>query len=296
MRNLYSRLGISPNSSEHDIRSALDKCANSTLRDDVREVLLNLNRRRNYDRVHATLRDIGSLRAHLGLNYSDNWRSPESDDFSTEPVHSLSLHDELISKVRHFNKRSKAKVVTSSIQDLFYGILRLAAAFGGIAGVIWMISASDDASRPLPTPSNSYVEPEQPAFSEPVLPTPTSGSIRRFTGAEGVAPLEIRTNSGSNYLVRLEDISTGADVLDVFVRGGSVTSIEVPLGTYRLKYASGNTWYGYEHYFGPTTGYNQADSDFRFYEDGNRVSGYTVTLYQVQNGNLRTSRLPPNQF
>lgn len=292
MRNLYTRLGIEPSASEQEIRAAIARCTNSTVKTDGAEILLNASRRRNYDRVFRTLCDIGVLRAHLGLSHGNNWGSPESDDFRVEPTHGLSLHDELVAKIKHFNKKSKVDGFANSVKEFIVGIFRLAAVFGGIAGVIWIISIWDDSSAP----SSSYSPPPQPAFNEPALHLPQSGTIRRYTSRAGVAPLEIQTSAGSNYLVKLEDVSTGSNILDVFIRGGSTIEIEVPLGTYRLKYAAGQTWYGYEHYFGPSTGYSKADSNFRFYNDGYRISGYTVTLYQVRDGNLSTSRLSPGQF
>ena len=84
--------------------------------------------------------------------------------------------------------------------------------------------------------------------------------------------------------------------MDVFVRGGSTVEVEVPLGTYRLKYAAGQNWYGLPHLFGPETSYSKADTPFRFYIEGQRISGYTVTLYSVRDGNLRTSPLNPGDF
>lgn len=296
MRDLYSRLGIEPKASEQEIQKAIASCGNAALSEDANTVLLVPSRRQNYDRVHATLRDVGALRAHLGLNHSDNWKTPESNDFTTDPAHGLSMYDELLEKILRLNKKAKMERAIESVKKFFYGIFRFVTVLGGLAFVFWMISASEETSKPSSTTSRPYPSPQQSAFSEPALPLPTSGTIRRYTGAEGVAPLEIKTSSGSNYLVKLEDMSTGNNILDVFVRGGSTVNIQVPLGTYRLKYAAGQTWYGYEHYFGPSTGYSKADSAFRFYNDGYRLSGYTVTLYQVQNGNLSTSRLSPNQF
>ena len=61
------------------IFSSLNSFASdSTIKTDGSEVLLNPSRRRNYDRVHRTLCDIGILRAHLGLSHGNNWGSPVS--------------------------------------------------------------------------------------------------------------------------------------------------------------------------------------------------------------------------
>jgi len=73
-------------------------------------------------------------------------------------------------------------------------------------------------------------------------------------------------------------------------------TIDVPLGTYEVRYAGGETWYGYTYLFGKDTAYSKADETFTFEVVGNQISGFTITLYQVVNGNLSTSRIRPNEF
>jgi hypothetical protein len=147
------------------------------------------------------------------------------------------------------------------------------------------------------TPSRpAYVPPPRPTFAEPELTIPSSGEVRSYTTQSGVAPLQIRSSSGSNYLVKLDDATTGKPVLSVFVRGGQTEEIDVPLGTYVVKYASGDRWYGYTHLFGPDTQYSKADRNFTFSFDGSQYSGYTVTLYKVRDGNLSTSSIAADDF
>lgn len=149
------------------------------------------------------------------------------------------------------------------------------------------------------TPSN-YMTPQQkrrvdaPAY--PVQPLPYSGYIRSWTSAEMVAPLEIVAAHGSHYLLKLVDAYSNTPVLTVFVRSGATVEIEVPLGTFEVRYASGNTWYGDEYLFGPDTSYSKADRAFSFNVQDNRISGYTITLYKVTNGNLHTSTIKPTDF
>ena len=153
------------------------------------------------------------------------------------------------------------------------------------------LGSCSDASSSSGSSRNAY-----PQYTEPALALPTTGTVRRHSPKSGVAPLEVRTNSGSHYFVKLQDTITGQDILDVFIQGGRTIQIDVPLGTYTIKYASGDTWYGYEYHFGPKTIYSKADSTFRFYRDATGYSGYTITLYMVQHGNLRTERLNPSEF
>lgn len=145
--------------------------------------------------------------------------------------------------------------------------------------------------------SSSYTSPPpRPVFTEPEQPLPPHGKITWYSVGDPVAPLEIRSSRGSHYVVKLSDYYSGRSVLSVFVHGGSTVNLDVPLGTYKIKYASGDTWYGPDHLFGPDTSYSKADSSFDFRVIGNQVSGYTLTLYKVVDGNLQTSPISPDEF
>lgn len=139
--------------------------------------------------------------------------------------------------------------------------------------------------------------PPKPAFNEPQLPLPPNGEVQYFTQQPAIAPFGIETAPGNdNYLVKLEDANSGLHVLDVFVRGGSNIEVNVPLGTYVVKYAAGTNWYGYEHYFGPDATYSKADELFYFWQDDFQVHGNAITLYQVVGGNLETSEIEADGF
>lgn len=89
---------------------------------------------------------------------------------------------------------------------------------------------------------------------------------------------------------------TGEDISTIYLRGGENASITVPLGTYEIKYAAGETWYGEEELFGKNTMYSKADELFTFSDTGYQITGYTITLYQVVNGNLQTVGIDPSEF
>jgi hypothetical protein len=161
----------------------------------------------------------------------------------------------------------------------------------GIIGAAYYAS-----TRPTPQRAFQPVRRQQASFPHPQQPLPYSGSERRFTGAEAVAPFEIKAAQGSHYLLKLVDAYTDSPVLTVFVQSGSTVEVEVPLGTYEVRYASGDTWYGYEHLFGPDTSYSKADKTFTFEVVENQISGFTITLYRVAHGNLRTSAIKETEF
>ena len=165
-----------------------------------------------------------------------------------------------------------------------------------IGGLIWLGSRSDNTSSARKPSSSQYAPPARSAPIYPVQALPYNGEVRTYTGRERVAPLEIRASSGSHYVVKLVDAYTKAPVMTVFVRSGMTANVDVPLGNYEFRYAAGDAWYGYEHLFGPATGYSKADKLFDFRDTGYEVSGYTVTLYKVPNGNLHTSSIRANEF
>lgn len=295
MRNLYSRLNIHPTAPLEKIKASIAKCSNASVKADAEEVLLHAGRRQTYNRLNTLLTDIGNLRASLGLSHADNWHGEEVNEYASSTEDKCSKLEEFAEKIQQLNRQTKATgfwgFIKKSIQfilDLIrYGIVILL-----ILGIGWVIYDSQ-----FSTPNSQSKAPEQRAgvLLPPELARPNSGATRKNVTVPSVAPFEIKTSAGSDYLVKLENIS-GVRVIDIFVRGGDTIEVSVPLGSYILKYAVGDTWYGYEHYFGPDTNYNKVNSIFHFREEGNQIRGYTVTLYQVPSGNLSTSRIKASQF
>ena len=209
--------------------------------------------------------------------------------------------------------------IKRAVVGLLLWLLPYALLFGG-CGVIIMVadSCEDDvqetasrSARSSSSPSlagelrsktqssnRSPSVPEEPKFDEPVQPLPENGAWWKYRDEEHVAPLRIETRwSGSHhYYVKVHDRTTGSPVLTVFVRGGQTAEVKVPVGTHGLKYATGTTWYGREHLFGPDTKYSKASQPFEFNSTGYQVSGYTVQLYRQRDGNLHTYDIDKDEF
>jgi hypothetical protein len=131
----------------------------------------------------------------------------------------------------------------------------------------------------------------------PAKPLPRNGYIKRYHDAEAVAPLQIVTRgTDHHYYVKITDWDTDKTIATIFIRAGRSIQTEVPLGSYRLKYATGTTWYGQNYLFGDETVYSTADARFDFAAKGDQVSGYTVELYLQQHGNLRTKNLKASEW
>lgn len=107
------------------------------------------------------------------------------------------------------------------------------------------------------------------------------------------SPLQINTPTygRDDYFVKLVNTQTGRSV-GIFVRSGTSAEVQVPDGTYSLRYATGTQWHGTRLLFGLNAHYSRADRTFTF----SNGSGYTLTLQRVAHGNLHTSSMPAQDF
>lgn len=124
----------------------------------------------------------------------------------------------------------------------------------------------------------------------------TAGVYRSYRHGEAIAPFRIVTPPGENYFIKLVETSSGSPVVTLFARGGIPLEVEVPLGSYTLRYAYGRTWCGEQALFGEETRYGEAQSTFTFSAQGGQISGYTVELTPRVHGNLRTRSIAGSSF
>lgn len=101
MRDLYQRLSLSPDATPQEIRRAVADCPNRALQQDAGAVLTVHEHREDYDTLHATVSDIGQLRARLGLSHGAHWRGSVANDFTYPPDNAIGQHEALISRVSH---------------------------------------------------------------------------------------------------------------------------------------------------------------------------------------------------
>lgn len=122
---------------------------------------------------------------------------------------------------------------------------------------------------------------------------PANGTIVRYNQSTGVSPLKITTSSGSSqYYVKIAEWDSKKPVLAVYIHSGQTVELEVPEGSYEIKYAAGETWYGEKYLFGPKTVYTKADKKFDF----TRTLGHRIELIYQTNGNLGTVPIKRSDF
>lgn len=148
--------------------------------------------------------------------------------------------------------------------------------------------------RAAATPVTQTIPPAPlpPAVSQ------SAGIIFNKTGVSGNHPLEIVTSPGNDYFVKLVDNITNAERIGIFVKGGQRIEVEVPAGQYRMRYASGETWRGMQHLFGPgnMTSYQASSDIFNFNISGGYYNGYTIELIRQVGGNMDTRSISASSF
>ena len=117
-----------------------------------------------------------------------------------------------------------------------------------------------------------------PAWADEAA-APRAGLMWNKTGLPAVFPLQVQTDPGQNYYLKLEDTETGAPALAAFIEGGAHFRVLVPPGTFDLSFATGEAWQGEEALFGPETQRIVVSDPLTFAVKGLRTkSGYWLDL------------------
>jgi hypothetical protein len=329
MKDLYDRLSISPDTSEGIIRRRLQRIDDEELTQEVQEVLLHSGRREVYDRNHRFLKTIGELRARLKLNDGANWRKGKaSRDFSVDSKKEGS--QEQFWEDRNATRQSstapgKSQRGASStgvtpmrfLKKVGQLLLTIAARrpvliLLGIVGIaVWASNGSSGVDSPEPSPDETVnVPPSQGStpgnhtrnhegsdtYPHDPQPLPENGTWWSNTSERRIAPLRISVSPKKHYYIKIVDAHTERRVLTLFIRSGQTAKVEVPTGTFRLRYAVGDNWYGREYKFGPEDRHFEADDTFTFEIDGQQVRGHRIELILQQGGNLSVEPIPEEEF
>jgi len=118
-------------------------------------------------------------------------------------------------------------------------------------------SASAVAVNTVP-PSTTVMRSSQSASTmasrDALQPVPIkTGIISKAKPTGALAELKLATPSGKNYLIKLVDAKTSSQRMLIYIEGGKTFDTKISLGTYRIRVASGATWYGSQALFGPGT-------------------------------------------
>jgi hypothetical protein len=131
-------------------------------------------------------------------------------------------------------------------------------------------------------------------------PLPQSG-ILRFADRGNFdpdrnPPLKITNAPDANTLMKLTRVGDGVEIMSIFIRAGQTIEVAVPFGSYKVKIASGKTWYGDAVRFGPNTSYAILDAVLDFRREGSQLMGHQLALTRVRGGNLKQLPLMAKDF
>ena len=113
---------------------------------------------------------------------------------------------------------------------------------------------------------------------------PSNGAILQGASS-GNCDLTLENKSAANYYVKIIKSGASKPAVSFFVRGKQSATISLAPGSYEIRYAAGDTWYGTSDYFGSQGSYglftnkNQSTS-FSF----NQGYAYSLTLNTSSGG------------
>ena len=81
-----------------------------------------------------------------------------------------------------------------------------------------------------------------------------------------------------------------------YLKAGQTVSIDVPIGVYKLYYATGSTFFDTKLLFGSSTRCFDSDDLLKFYADSEYYQGHTITLKPVSYGNFDTDPINKSEF
>ena len=130
---------------------------------------------------------------------------------------------------------------------------------------------------------------------EQELPLPPNGEVFRksFFDNEMNSPyFKIIASSKNAHVVKIYKANSNDLVVMFFVRSGQSVIVEVPSGSYEIKVASGESWYGLNKLFGEETNSSILDKVFTL----STGESYEITLKTIENGNLDQTYIDLEDF
>ena len=138
-----------------------------------------------------------------------------------------------------------------------------------------------------------------------------SGQYLVMPDYELMCPLDIVAGGECSYYVYLEYAGEPEDSYDsrqasisspeeadiaIYVESGSSAEVYIPVGNYKVYYASGYDWQGPGAFFGEDTEYSKSSDVLTFYTDEESVYGYTLELWDAAEDIPDMETISPEDF
>lgn len=286
MKDLYRITGLTRAATHEQLRQVLSTPALRKHPDwgDAVYVLLEPNRRAQYDRVHHAASQIASLRGALDLERT-LFGMGFAPDFATHRQSSATGTPPPAARQPPRSRTSTGWLWGWGLFALFLLVTYQFASKPSIRDATTPRPAAQPAAR---TPSPARPAPSSDGTPYPIPPTGAFDTGHSTTRNH----ITVRTAPGNTHtLVKI--VRQGREVSRAFIRAGATHSIDVPLGTYELRMAYGEQWFGEEKLFGQRTRYSRADDTFPLNQPGEY---WEVELIIRHDGNLTEEPISATEF
>ncbi len=129
---------------------------------------------------------------------------------------------------------------------------------------------------------------------------PSNGRLFTPPEPDAVGTFKVQAPDEAHAFVKLIDAASGRIAAAFFVRAGHSAQVEVPLGTYRLRYAAGTQWFGHACLFGRNTQFRRAEGRYPIERwrsaSGERITRQLVDLAAQLGRGPRTVRIRSREF
>ena len=123
---------------------------------------------------------------------------------------------------------------------------------------------------------------------------PANGKVFA-TAARGSANVLKFTAGDKPVFVKVVNVDNPKSVVSFYVRAKKTVSVHVKNGTYEVRYATGDKWFGQKDLFGSSTRCRVLDSRYKFTANSRSYTQWTLKM-QVSNGNTGDSYIPQSDF
>ncbi len=112
----------------------------------------------------------------------------------------------------------------------------------------------------------------------------------------GQPEITVHAPSDKDCFVYFKHWSSRAFDLGFYVTAGSSVTVNVLAGSYKLYYATGETWYGKDLKFGTDSAFYYSPDTILLSEDRDVYDVIDITLYTVPDGNMETQSIDESEF
>jgi len=126
------------------------------------------------------------------------------------------------------------------------------------------------------------------------LPLPKNGyGVYKFNRGATSSTLKIIPSQGTeNLVIKLENTSTKKEICWFLIVKGNSHKMPIPPGSYIIKLAMGERWYGDKYLFGTQGSYSKIDQEITIPE----YTNYTIFLEPNLLGTLTQQKIEANEF